>query len=159
MKKAFRLLIWFFYNLHWAKRIYNEQRIKDVIRQLDTWEYSRKRSEMQKAIDIIRNNYSDASTNAKSFFWKYYLYRVVKGMLIDIGACLLLIILCITGITQIDWNYGKGIAFGVLAISIAGIMFIVITNKCKDIRNIVAEHKSLTLQKIPGWVSAGIFLS
>ena len=149
MKKVFRLLIWFFYNLHWARRIYNEQRIKDFVSQLDTWEYSRRRSEMQKATYIIICNYSDTPANAKHFFWKYYLYRVVKRMSMCIGICLLFMMLLVIGTMQIDWHYGKEIAFGVLLISIVNIMFIVIAKECKSIRNIVAEHKSLTAQIIP----------
>ncbi len=149
MKKVFRLLIWFFYNLHWAKRIYNEQRIKDMISQLDTWEYSRKRTEMQKAIDIIFYSYSDATASEKSFFWKYYLYRVVKKMSMYISICLLITILSITSIMQIDWHYGKEIALGVLFICITSLMLIVIAKECKSIRNIVVDYKSLTAQIIP----------
>lgn len=149
MKKVFRLLIWFFYNLHWAKRIYNEQRIKDMVGQLNTWEYSRNRSEIEKAIDIIKYCYSDASTNVKSFFWKYYLYRVVKRISICIGICLLLAVLSIISIMQIDWHYGKEVTIGVMFISFASLMFIIIAKECKNIRNIVVEHKSLTAQIIP----------
>jgi hypothetical protein len=33
-------------------------------------------------------------------------------------------------------------------------MFIIIAKECKNIRNIVVEHKSLTAQIIPSWSSA-----
>jgi hypothetical protein len=120
-----------------------------MVSQLNTWEYSRNRSEIEKAIDIIKYCYSDASINGKYFFWNYYLYRVVKRISICISTCFLLAVLSIISIMQIDWHYGKEITFGVLLISCTGLMFIIIAKECKNIRNIVVEHKSLTAQIIP----------
>lgn len=142
MKKAFRLLIWFFYNLRFAIKIYNEQRIDDTIGQLNTWEYRRNRSEMQKARDILFHNYADASSSAKKFFWKYYLYRVVKRTVRTICILMFFVILLTIGISQLDWHYGEEFALGMVCSSIEIVLLIFIVKEIKNMQNMINESKS-----------------
>ena len=142
MKKVFRLLIWFFHNLHWAMNIYRQEQLNDFFESMNFYEYRRGRTEMQKCKYILFHRYDGAPTDAKKFFFNYYLYRVIRRKSIQICVCIFLIIIISISNIQLNWNISNELVFGILIFVLMIVFIVEMIRLIKNIRNTLKEFKA-----------------
>ena len=95
MKKTLRFLIWFLINWHLAMKIYRYESFWKFVNAINVYEYHRPMSEIQQCRSIIWNHYYDYPKKTQKFFCSYYLYRVLRKILLVFLNMLVMNFLCI----------------------------------------------------------------